>query len=128
MLRHSLDRLERLQKRYLELHAERVEQRIVRSLLRIMNHSGKRSEDEIVIDFPISRQDLAHSTGATLYTISRTLSTSEKKGWVKSKREQTVIANPHALVLFFGEIMIIPDGLFRQGIPPHPSRSAISRP
>lgn len=100
MLRNSLERLEELQNRYLELHAEQVEQRIARSLLRIMKQSGRRSGDEIVIDFPISRQELADYTGTTLYTVSRTLSAWEKKGWVKSKRERIVIANPHALVLF----------------------------
>jgi len=100
MLRNSLERLEELQNRYLELHAEQVEQRIARSLLRIMKQSGRRSGDEIVIDFPISRQELADYTGTTLYTVSRTLSAWEKKGWVKSKRERIIIANPHALVLF----------------------------
>ncbi|MCK9363005.1 MAG: Crp/Fnr family transcriptional regulator [Syntrophales bacterium] len=100
MIRNSLDRLEDLQSRYLELHAEQVEQRIARSLLRLMKQSGKRSGDEILIDFPISRQELADYTGTTLYTVSRTLSAWEKKGWVKSKREQIIIANPHALVLF----------------------------
>jgi len=65
-----------------------------------MNQSGKRSGEEIVIDFPISRQELADYTGTTLYTVSRTLSAWEKKGWVKSKREQIIIADPHALVLF----------------------------
>jgi CRP-like cAMP-binding protein len=100
MIRTSMDRLEDLQSRYLELHAEQVEQRIARSLLRIMKQSGRRSGDEIVIDFPISRQELADYTGTTLYTVSRTLSAWEKKGWVKSKREQIAITNPHALVLF----------------------------
>jgi CRP-like cAMP-binding protein len=65
-----------------------------------MKQSGRRSGDEIVIDFPISRQELADYTGTTLYTVSRTLSAWEKKGWVKSKREQIAITNPHALVLF----------------------------
>jgi len=100
MIRNSLDRLEELQNRYLELYAEQVERRIARSLLRIMKQSGKRSGDEIVIDFPITRQELADYTGTTLYTVSRTLSAWEKKGWVKSKRERIIIANPHALVLF----------------------------
>jgi CRP-like cAMP-binding protein len=100
MIRDSLDRLEELQNRYLELYAEQVERRIARSLLRIMKQSGKRSGDEILIDFPISRQELADYTGTTLYTVSRTMSAWEKKGWVKSKRERIIIANPHALVLF----------------------------
>jgi len=77
-----------------------VEQRIARSLLRIMKQSGRRSGDEIIIDFPISRQELADYTGTTLYTVSRTLSAWEKKGWVKSKKARIIIADPHALVLF----------------------------
>ncbi|MBP1710233.1 MAG: transcriptional regulator, Crp/Fnr family [Deltaproteobacteria bacterium] len=100
MIRNSIDRLEDLQSRYLELHAEQVEKRIARSLLRIMKQSGRRSGDEIIIDFPISRQELADYTGTTLYTVSRTMSAWEKKGWVKSKRTRIVIADPHALVLF----------------------------
>ena len=100
MIRNSIDRLEDLQSRYLELHAEQVEKRIARSLLRIMKQSGRRSGDEIIIDFPISRQELADYTGTTLYTVSRTLSAWEKKGWVKSKRARIIIADPHALVLF----------------------------
>ena len=100
MIRNSMDRLEDLQSRYLELHAEQVEKRIARSLLRIMKQSGRRSGDEIIIDFPISRQELADYTGTTLYTVSRTLSAWEKKGWVKSKKARIIIADPHALVLF----------------------------
>jgi CRP-like cAMP-binding protein len=100
MIRNSMDRLEDLQNRYLELHAEQVEKRIARSLLRIMKQSGRRSGDEIIIDFPISRQELADYTGTTLYTVSRTLSAWEKKGWVKSKKARIIIADPHALVLF----------------------------
>ncbi len=42
MIRNSMDRLEDLQSRYLEMHAEQVEQRIARSLLRIMKQSGRR--------------------------------------------------------------------------------------
>ena len=100
MIRNSMDRLEDLQSRYLEMHAEQVEQRIARSLLRIMKQSGRRSGDEIIIDFPISRQELADYTGTTLYTVSRTLNAWEKKGWVKSKKTRIIIADPHALVLF----------------------------
>ncbi len=65
MLRNSLYRLEDLQNRYLELYAEQVERRIARSLLRIMKQSGRRSGDELLIDFPISSQELADYTGTT---------------------------------------------------------------
>ena len=100
LLRMTLERLEDIQTRYLELRTEMVEQRIARALLRIMQHAGRRSDDGILIDLPLSRQDLADYSGTTLYTVSRTLSAWEKRGWVRSGRERIVVADPHALVLF----------------------------
>ena len=95
-----VERLEDIQSRYLELQTERVEQRVARALLRIMKQSGRKTDEGILIDFRLSRQDLADYTGTTLYTVSRTLSSWEKKGWVRSGRERIIIANPHALVSF----------------------------
>ncbi|MBN2438751.1 MAG: Crp/Fnr family transcriptional regulator [Deltaproteobacteria bacterium] len=95
-----VERLDDIQNRYLELQAERVEQRLARALLRIMKQSGRRTDEGILIDFRLSRQDLADYTGTTLYTVSRTLSSWEKKGWVRSGRERIIVADPHALVSF----------------------------
>jgi len=95
-----VERLDDIQHRFLEFQTERVEQRIARALLRIMKHSGRKTDHGIQIDFPLSRQDLAHYTGTTFYTVSRTLSNWEKKGWVKSGRERIVVTDPHALVIF----------------------------
>lgn len=100
LLSGALDRLEDMQKRYLELCAERVEQRIARTLLRIMRRSGRRTDTGVLIDFRLSRQDLADYTGATLYTVSRILSAWEKKGWISSGREKITVTDPHALVAF----------------------------
>lgn len=100
MLRCTINRLDELQNRYMEICAEQVEQRIARALLRIMKQSGHRAEDGIRIDFPLGRQELADYIGATIFTVSRILSTWEKKGWIKSKREQITICDPHSLVLF----------------------------
>jgi CRP-like cAMP-binding protein len=100
MLRCTINRLDELQNRYLEICTEQVEQRISRALLRIMKQSGRRAEDGIHIDFPLSRQELADYTGTTVYTVSRILSAWEKKGWIKSKREQIIVCDPHSLVLF----------------------------
>ena len=100
VLRVVVTRLDELQDRYLELRAEQVEQRIARSLLRIMRQSGRRQGDDIAIDFRLSRQDLADYTGTTLYTVSRTLSAWEKRGWIRSRREHITVCDPHSLVLF----------------------------
>ena len=95
-----VERLDDIQSRYLELQTERVEQRVARALLRIMKQAGRRTDEGILIDFRLSRQDLADYTGTTLYTVSRTLSNWEKRGWVRSGRERIIVADPHALVSF----------------------------
>jgi len=99
-----LERLEDVQNRYLELCTEQVEQRIALTLLRLMRSAGSKTSKGIHIDIPLGRQNIADYTGTTLYTVSRTLSAWEKKGWVKSGREQIVITDPHSLVLFAGTI------------------------
>jgi len=100
LLAMVVERLDDIQSRFLELQAERVEQRIARSLLRIMKQSGIKTKKGILIDFRLSRQDLADYTGTTLYTVSRTISGWEKKGWIRSGRERIIITDPHALVTF----------------------------
>jgi len=95
-----LDRLEDVQNRYLELSTEKVERRIALTLLRLMRSAGSNTSEGISIDIPLGRQNIADYTGTTLYTVSRTLSAWEKKGWVKSGREQIVVTDPHSLVQF----------------------------
>jgi len=95
-----LERIDDVQNRYLEVCTERVGQRIARSLLRLMRRAGSKTGSGIQIDIPLSRQNIADYSGTTLYTVSRTLSAWEKIGWIKSKREQIVVTDPHALVQF----------------------------
>jgi CRP/FNR family transcriptional regulator, nitrogen oxide reductase regulator len=100
LLQAAVERLDDVQTRYLELQAERVERRIAHAVLRIMRQSGRRMDAGILIDFPLSRQDLADYTGTTLYTVSRTLSRWEKLDWISTGREKIVVTDPHALVTF----------------------------
>lgn len=95
-----LERIDDLQHRYLEVCTEHVDQRIARSLLRLMRRTGSKTREGILIDIALSRQNIADYSGTTLYTVSRTLSAWEKNGWIKSGREQIIITNPHALVQF----------------------------
>ncbi len=100
LLNTVLERINEVQQRYLELSTERVEQRIARSLLRLMQSTGLKKPEGILINFPLSREDIAKLSGTTLYTVSRTLSKWGKIGWIKSGRERITITDPHALVLF----------------------------
>jgi len=100
LLHAAVNRLDDMQGRYLELYTERVERRIAHAILRIMRQSGRRVDTGILIDFRLSRQDLADYTGTTLYTVSRTLRNWENKGWIASGRERIVVTDAHALVTF----------------------------
>jgi CRP-like cAMP-binding protein len=86
------------QERFRELATERVERRLARALLRLANQTGRKTDQGVLIDFPLSRQDLAEMTGTTLYTVSRILSQWETQQLVISGRERVTISNPHGLV------------------------------
>ncbi len=94
MTRHAKS----FQHRIRELSTERVERRIARSVLRLAQQTGRKIETGVLIDFPITRQDLAEMTGTTRYTVSRTLQKWEKQGLILAKREQIIIRYPHGLV------------------------------
>lgn len=92
-------RFRELQDRYRELATERVERRVARALLRLARQAGRRVEGGVLIDLPLSRQDLAEMTGTTLYTVSRILSRWAEKGLVETGRERVLIRHPHGLVV-----------------------------
>lgn len=81
-----------------DLATQRVEQRIARMLIRLAQQSGQKIEEGILIDLPLSRQDLAQMTGCTLFTVSRALKEWEKRGLLLAKRQQIVITAPHGLM------------------------------
>src|SRR3954463_11278130 len=93
-------RLQETHTRVVEMSTEQVEQRIAQALLRLVKQSGRKVENGIEIDFPISRQDIAQMTGTTLHTVSRILSGWEQAGLNESGRRRCVLREPekiHAL-------------------------------
>ncbi len=92
-------RLQDVQTQVMEMATEQVERRVAHALLRLVQQTGKKTEDGLLIDFPISRQDIAEMTGTTLHTVSRLLSAWEERGLVKSGRQQVTVREPHRLLL-----------------------------
>jgi CRP-like cAMP-binding protein len=90
-------RLQDAHTRVVEMSTEQVERRIAHTLLRLAQQSGRKVEAGIQIDFPISRQDVAEMTGATLHTVSRVLSAWEDKGLVAGGRQKITLRDPHRL-------------------------------
>lgn len=78
---------------------EQVDQRVAHALLKLVKQTGKKTVEGILIDFAISRQDIAEMTGTTLHTVSRLLSAWEDQGLVKSGRQKVTVVEPHRLLL-----------------------------
>lgn len=91
-------RLREAEARIRELQAERVERRIARTLLRLANKTGHKTDRGIQIDLPQSRQHLAELSGATLSTVSRVLSEWDRQGLILAGRERVTLVKPHDLV------------------------------
>ncbi len=64
------------------LSTRRVDQRVAKALLRFAETTGQYSDQITTIGMKLTRQDIAEITGTTLYTVSRTLSGWESKGWI----------------------------------------------
>jgi CRP-like cAMP-binding protein len=91
-------RLHELQVQYRQLATERVERRVARALLRLVHQAGRRIESGVLIDLPLSRDDIAQMTGTTLYTVSRIISRFEADGLLEAGRQRMVIRHPHGLL------------------------------
>ncbi len=97
-LRLVANRFHELQNRYRELSTERVERRLARALLRLARQTGKRVDNGVLLNLPLTRQDLAEMTGTTLFTVSRTCSKWEQTGLIDTGRERVIIRRLHDLV------------------------------
>jgi len=92
------ERMAEMQERFRELATERVGQRVARALVRLVRQAGKRVEGGVLIDLPLSREDLAAISGTTLFTVSRLLSEWESRGLVATGRQRVLVTDPHGLV------------------------------
>jgi len=97
-------RLREVQERLREVATERAEQRIAHALLRLSEQHATPERNDAVIEFPLTRQDVADMCGVTLYTVSRVLTAWEKAGYIRTDRKQLTIREP-------AQIRILADGL-----------------
>jgi CRP-like cAMP-binding protein len=97
-LRLVTGRVREFQGRYRELATERVERRLPRMIIRLANQAGKKTSEGVLLDLPLTRQDLAEMSGTTLFTVSRILSQWEAQGLVQAGREKLLIVFPYGLV------------------------------
>jgi CRP-like cAMP-binding protein len=82
-----------------ELATERVPQRLAKALLRLAEQGGDQTPHGVHIVHPVTRQELADLTGATLFTVSRLMSQWESDGLLRTSRGDVTIVDPDGLAL-----------------------------
>jgi CRP-like cAMP-binding protein len=91
-------RLQEAHTRIREMSTEEVERRVAHAVLRLMEQAGRREEDGVRIDFPLTRQDVAEMTGTTLHTVSRLFSAWESQGIVRGGRQKLLVRDKDRLL------------------------------
>ena len=79
------------------LSAHPVSRRVATTLLKLADRVGRGREDDVLIDMPLSRQDLADMTGSTIETASRVMSDLKGRGIVDSGRRWVSIVDRSTL-------------------------------
>ena len=92
------DRLQDAHARVIELSTAQVDQRVALALVKLAQQTGKPTAEGLLIDFPISRQDIAEMTGTTLHTVSRLLTAWQESGLVKSGRQKVTVVDSDRLL------------------------------
>jgi len=90
-------RLQQAHQRIQDLHTSAASQRVARTLLRLVAQSGKPLGCGMDLDFPLTREDIAHMSGTTLFTVSRLLSQWKRQGIIKGGRKHIVLLQPSVL-------------------------------
>jgi CRP-like cAMP-binding protein len=97
------ERLRAAQDLVRQLSAEPVESRIAAALLRLADRMGVVEGERILIQTPLSRQDLADMVGTPIETASRVVSQFRKAGLIESGRQWIVILDRRKLAALAGE-------------------------
>lgn len=91
ILKEMSIRLEKAENQIQALSIQDVEHRLANALLRM-------ADDNNIINLAISKKDLASHIGMSRETLSRKLTSFEKKGWIKQEGQRTIkIVNREAL-------------------------------
>jgi CRP-like cAMP-binding protein len=91
------ERLRRAHESIQHLSASTAEVRIAHALLKLADKLGTHSISGILIQTPLSREDLAGMTGTTPETASRVLSRFQRDGWIETGRRWVRLKDPRGL-------------------------------
>ena len=96
-LQETAQRLQAAHETIRQLSALPVERRIAAILLALGHKLGEKSSEGLLLQVPLSRQELADMAGATVETASRVISKLEQGGMVRSGRQWIAITDSERL-------------------------------
>lgn len=91
-------RLRNAQSTIEQLSAYPVEQRVAATLLHLADKAGKSQDAGVLIDMPLSRQDIADMTGAKVETVSRVMSEFRRSELIDSGRRWISVLDREGLM------------------------------
>jgi len=97
-------RLREAQDMIKSMAVERVERRVARILLKLAATTGSSNEDGIIIELPLTRQDIAEMAGTTVETAIRTMSKFHRQGFIDTQEGYIILLQPHKLVAIAEEL------------------------
>lgn len=86
-------RLQDAQETVRQLSAHPVEQRLAVTLLKLVDKLGESNEVGLLIQMPLSRDDLAKMVGSSTETVSRIMSQLQKDGIIQSGRQWVAVTD-----------------------------------
>lgn len=90
-------RIQEAHTRLKEMSTQDVKCRVAHALLRLVRQSGRKVDEGLLVDFPITRQDIAEASGTTLHSVSRLLSAWEEAGLVAVGRRKVIVCDLEGL-------------------------------
>lgn len=97
LLRVMSEKILELQEKMQELTGHDVQNRGQLFLLKLAEHNGKVKNGKLLIEIPMTHQDIANAIGTTRETVNRLLNQLRKDGIVETDRSGFVIHNLEAL-------------------------------
>ncbi|MEM9435444.1 MAG: Crp/Fnr family transcriptional regulator [Pseudomonadota bacterium] len=90
-------RMRELADKVVELATRTVEQRVALALLQMTERAGRKTAAGTEIGFPVTRQDIADTTGANMHSVSRIMSAWQRQQIVSGSRRKVVVLKPKVL-------------------------------
>lgn len=87
VLKAVTQRLEESQEIIKQLSSYTIDRRVAAALVRLARKLGEQQQRGVLIQLPLSRQDLAAMTGATIETVSRAMSRFSAEGLISTGRK-----------------------------------------